>query len=721
MESTAVSEDNRSRHRGRPFEKLFISIFGFLFGLVGLLSLILVILPNVLRGWTESRLTSVFTHTIEIERLDLNLLTGHIELEGLRVRSHQDKKDFALIDQVNADVDLLGLFNRELSLTRLEIIAPVVHLVRAEDYLWNVPTISERDSSSDSKVGISVTIQSAVLRDGSLTIEDHAASPARIERVHGIQLALQDVSPASSAPAKLRGSASVSDSGTITIDGAVLPNLRSGTLDVELTNLSLALLQGSLSDQLRVQGRVTAHLMMTWPSTGQSLVEISGMLKGQDLAFSSAGFRLGQAAMATASNVRVNWPDIVTVDQLLLRKPEVWVHRSESGRVVGFQSGGSGSSKSTPDSMDWNRQSDVATSSTQWRIGKIVVQGGTVHLEDRSVNPAYSDVLQNLEMTLGDFMPIADHAMIIKARADIASGGAIDLHGRAALFGITPSASLKGAIHRFAVPSTNSYLQRTVSHYTTDGTLTTLMNIRLSGDRLEILSDVTLSDLEVEPVQNATRRTVQERIGLPLRLLIALLKDDSGRIVITFPIAGPLSNPTFDWTNAIWATIRNAVVKLITLPVRSIGWLVTGTHHVDELPLDPITFEAGSTTIRPDMDRKLHELAKLLHSANRTVLHMTPILSPADLDALRQLPPQSWPIPGLDTAETAGHVLAVRRAYLVAARLAGLAKVSSDRLPVAAPKPDPSEAGRPSVKLHLERSDDVSVMGDASSTSGGTS
>ncbi|MDR4470126.1 MAG: hypothetical protein MRJ68_17805 [Nitrospira sp.] len=154
-------------------------------------------------------------------------------------------------------------------------------------------------------------------------------------------------------------------------------------------------------------------------------------------------------------------------------------------------------------------------------------------------------------MTLDDIMPIPEHAMIIHARADIASGGALDLRGhQAALFGSTPNASLKAAIHRFVVPSTNSYLKRAVSHYTTEGTLTTLMNIRLRGDRLEVLSDVTLSDLEVEPIQNVTHRTVQERIGLPLSLLLTLLKDETGRIHITFPISASLSNPTFDWTNA---------------------------------------------------------------------------------------------------------------------------------------------------------------------------
>lgn len=306
------------------------------------------------------------------------------------------------------------------------------------------------------------------------------------------------------------------------------------------------------------------------------------------MTLSSSGRPMGHVAMVSVSQGEVMWPDMVAMDRLVVNKPEIWVYRNESGHFVGLGARKGDSPKPTPMSESNNIQSEAATTPTQWRIGTIVVRGGTVHLEDRSVTPVYSDMLEHFEMTLDDFMSTPDHPVMIAARADIASGGALALQGRAALLGPTPSLSLKASIHRMVLPSTNPYLKRTVSHYTTDGTLTTAMDIRLSDDRLEITSDVTLSDLQVEPIQDSTHRTVQERIGLPLGLLITLLKDDAGRIVITFPVSGPLSNPSFDWTNAVWATLRNAVVKLITLPIRSIGRFVMGGHQHDELALDPI-------------------------------------------------------------------------------------------------------------------------------------
>jgi hypothetical protein len=711
MPTSAMPEDGRSRGSERNIDKPALSILGFVLGLIALLSLIIVALPKIARGWAVSQLTSVLIHKVEIDNLEMNIITGHIHVGGLRIRSIEDNSELAAIRQINADVEVLPLFKREVSLSRLNLVSPIVHLLRTEDSGWNIPALDARDSSSDSKAGISINVQNAVLRDGSLIIEDRSVSPARTEHMDDIQLTLMNISTASSDPAEIHGSARVSDSGTIMIEGAVLSDLRSGNMKVDLTDVSLAPLQEYFSGHMRVKGRVNAHLSVTWPSKGESPVVVSGALEGHDLTLSSFGRPMGHVAMVSVSQGEVMWPDMVAMDRFVVNKPEIWVHRNESGRFVGLGAGKGDSPNPTPTSRSKKINSGAATTPTQWRIGKIVVRGGTVHLEDRSVTPVYSDVLENFEMTLDDFMSTPDHPVMIAARADIASGGALALQGRAALLGPTPSLSLKASIHRMVVPSTNPYLERTVSHYTTDGTLTTAMDIRLSDDRLEVTSDVTLSNLQVEPIQNSTHRTVQERIGLPLGLLITLLKDDAGHIVITFPVSGPLSNPTFDWTNAIWATIRNAVIKLITLPIHSIGRFVMGGHQLDELALDPISFDPGSSAIRPDMERKLQDLAKLLHSANRTVLHITPVLSPADLEAFRRLPPASWPVPDLDTPETAGHVLAVRRAYMVAARLAGLKKLSSARLPVDPPRQDTSDQGMPRVELQLEKADGANVIG----------
>ncbi|MDR4470125.1 MAG: hypothetical protein MRJ68_17800 [Nitrospira sp.] len=133
MESAAITERGGSRRSERTITNRAVSIFGFILSLVVVLGLVVVATPKFLRGLAESQLTSIFSQKTEIKRLSLNESSPDtFDLEGLRVRSHDFKEDFALIDQIIADVNLSALFKRA-SFTRLEIGAPVVHLVRSEN------------------------------------------------------------------------------------------------------------------------------------------------------------------------------------------------------------------------------------------------------------------------------------------------------------------------------------------------------------------------------------------------------------------------------------------------------------------------------------------------------------------------------------------------------------------------------------------------------------
>ncbi len=702
MEFPAITEEGLSRRSKKTIKNTAVPILGFVLGLVALVGLSVVALPKLLRSWAESQLTSLLAHRVEITKLHLNVLAGRVELDGVRVRSLTGDSDVMVIQQVNATLDLLPLFRQHVSLTQLEFVSPVVHLIRTREAPWNLSAIGGPGPSTDSPPRTVVVVTLVSLRDGVLIVDDRSVVPMRTERLSDIHLTMRGLSTSSSEPAKIHGSARIDGSGRITIEGAASADVASGNMNVDLNNLSLATFQKYITRPILVRGLLNARFSVTWPGHGDSPARVSGSLEGREIELLSPTQPLARVANVEISLGEVAWPDSIAMERLVMNQPEIWIRRTERGQIVGFESEGIDRPEPTPVSGMEDKETGAADTPVKWSIGKIIVENGAIHFEDRSITPSYSDSLQNLDMTIDGFVTRPRHAATIAGRSDVASGGSLDFNGRAALFGPVPDASLKASLHRLIVPSTNSYLERSISHVTTDGTLTSIVDFKLKGDRLEVISDVTLSDLHVEPVRNSTDRTVQERIGLPLKLLIALLKDHAGRIVITFPMSGPWSDPTFDWTDAIWTTIRNTVVKLITLPIRSLGSFIMDDRRTDELALDPVSFAPGSSTMGPKMERRLHDVARLLRSTNRIMLYITPILSTTDLKALQQLPRESWPVPDVDTPETAQHLLAVRRAFIVAARLAALGKLPSARIPVGIPQVDRSERDTGSVELRLQ-------------------
>ncbi len=699
MESPAIGGSRRSK---RVNENRAVPILGFALGLVALVVVSVAVLLNVLQSWAESQLTSLLAYRVEIAKLHLNVFAGRVELDDVRVRSRESDSDIMVIRQINADLDLLPLLQRHLSLTQLEFVSPVVHLIRISESAWNLSDIGGRGSASDSTPRTVVVVKLLSLRDGLLIMDDRSVIPMRNERLSDIHLTMRGLSTSSLEPAKIHGSATINGSGSINIEGEATADVASGSIKVELGELPLATFQKYITWPVLVRGLLNAQLSVTWPGHGDSPARITGSLKGLDIEVLSPPQLLARAANVEISHGEVAWPDRIAMERLVMNQPEIWIHRTEQGHIVGLESKETDRPDPMPVSGMKDKETGAADAPVEWSIGRILVQNGAVHFEDRSITPSYSDSLQNLQLTIDDFVTQPRHAATISGQSDLASGGSLDFNGQAALFGPTPGASLKASLHRLVVPSTNPYLERSISHFTTDGTLTSIVDFKLKGDRLDVISDVTFSDLHVEPVRNSTDRTVQDRIGLPLKLLIALLKDHAGRIVITFPMSGPWADPTFDWTDAIWTTIRNTVVKLITLPIRSLGSLLKDDRRTDELALDPVRFAPGSSTMGQEMERRLHDVARLLRSTNRIMLHITPILSATDLKALQQLPRESWPVPDIDTPETARHLLAVRRAFIVAARLAALEKLPASRIPVGIPQVDRSERDTGRVDLRLQ-------------------
>ena len=90
---------------------------------------------------------------------------------------------------------------------------------------------------------------------------------------------------------------------------------------------------------------------------------------------------------------------------------------------------------------------------------------------------------------------------------------------------------------------------------------------------------------------------MQRRVGLPLGVLVSLLKDRQGEIHLTVPVRGRLSSPDFDYGEAMWTALRNLAVKLVSLPFSWIGGVsYTKDARIDALQIWPVTFTAATAT-----------------------------------------------------------------------------------------------------------------------------
>jgi hypothetical protein len=129
---------------------------------------------------------------------------------------------------------------------------------------------------------------------------------------------------------------------------------------------------------------------------------------------------------------------------------------------------------------------------------------------------------------------------------------------------------------------------------------------------------------------------VKKRIGLPLGLIVALIKDGNGTIPINVPLTGTLTDRQFDFSDAIWTAVRNVIVNILKAPFRAIGGLFTSGDKIDELRVDPLVFAAGSAVLSPELERQTVRVGDFLRRAPYVGLTLASVTSPADVEALKE-------------------------------------------------------------------------------------
>jgi hypothetical protein len=117
---------------------------------------------------------------------------------------------------------------------------------------------------------------------------------------------------------------------------------------------------------------------------------------------------------------------------------------------------------------------------------------------------------------------------------------------------------------------------------------------------------------------------------------LALMRDSRGDIRVSFPVGGRLTDPRFDFREAIRSAIRTVAINTITLPVSWIGRVhFTPDSRIERIQVDPVTFEPGAASLSPEGAGQVTRLAAFLDRLPQVTLRLTPVVAVVDSEALK--------------------------------------------------------------------------------------
>jgi hypothetical protein len=479
-----------------------------------------------------------------------------------------------------------------------------------------------------------IAVEEIRIEDGAVTWRDRSVTPVTTLAVPRVNVVARQAAWPMTAPVAVDASAATPGGGTVRVDGRLGVDPLAADVRVKARGVAVAPYAAYVPMRAAVAGYVDADVSATVARDPRLQARVVGSAGISRVTVQDGKRRVVSAGRVEARGLDVDWPARVDVERLILRQPWVLVERDEGGglplrALLLPPARASGAAPASPPADEESPARDLAI-----RVGSLAVQDGGARIVDRAVSPAYAEDVSRMWLQARGVATASETPARIDLKATIGPAGMLLVRGTVGALHGSPSVDLTGEVRDLAVTRLNPYLRHFVGWAATSGRLSVKVGSRVSGDRLAASSAIHLGRLQVE--RAARDDAARERIGLPLGLIVGLLKDGRGDIRLSLPVGGRLDDPRFDYGEAIWGAARTVAVKAMALPVSWIGRLRVGPDaRVADVEIDPLTFEVGTATVAAESAPQMERLTAFLRKLSDVRLIATPVVSLGDLEALK--------------------------------------------------------------------------------------
>jgi hypothetical protein len=489
---------------------------------------------------------------------------------------------------------------------------------------------------------VSFTVDGLAVKDGVVTV-GAAVIESTPRLVHGsestavvprVRAELTGLAWPGQDAADLALTAVFPEAGRLEARGTFVPATRTVDVTIRAEDAPLEPLALLFPVDAPVAGRLDARLVAALRADAATALTVRGDLTLRDGRIGPADTAPVRIDRAHVDGLRAS-EDGLEVARLALLRPSVLIEREGDGTFplrAMFMPGASGYAAPRERGTERRAGSDDAAAFA-FHVDEVVVEDGDVRFVDGTTTPFYSEELTRLTMTIDDLTNVDDRRATLAIQGIVGVDGALDLHGEMAPFASPFFLEVEGELRDFAVPRTNPYLRRFLDWIARRGQLTTQVHYRIVGDDLSAVNELLVQRLDLEPARGDDR--AERLVGLPLGLVVSLLKDARGDIRFTLPVSGELGSPEFSFGDAITQALRTVLGRLVTAPLRAIGSVFRRDGKVEDVAIDPVTFDPGSAVLRPDAAAHLQRVADFLRASPYVRLTVEPRVTERDLQALR--------------------------------------------------------------------------------------
>jgi uncharacterized protein involved in outer membrane biogenesis len=608
--------------------------------------------------------------------LAMGLVTGDVTLTSLALTQVGKTTPFLTVPRIGVGFKEVNLVSRVVTLSAVDIEGLDLKAVRDKQERIDLLGLAEKPGGPDSLGSPSaaprkataaapaapsspapakpepeykITVEKIALKGGATFTDESVSAPPTVLKLSALAVQLDDVTWPNIRPMNLALTTNLPGGGKVSAKGAVKIEPLDLTLTLNTRDAPIEPYRAYFPFPASFSGRFNSDSQNRVRITNGKLTALSrGNSWATDLAVKSPG---GKDAPLRLERMEINgidfgWPTHARVARVLLRKPVAELDRAPDGSInvqklftptpkEGAAAPAAAPAPAPAKAPEPGPKQAGPLETMDLQFKEIVVEDGYVRFLDHSTQPPFSEDITKLTVTVKDLSNKASQRANLLVQAIIGGDAALDIRGDLSAIGAPTYVNMVGELRKFTLAAANPYMDSLLAWTIRRGELTAKLEYKIEEGTLDAKNDILVGNLRVAPTRASDE--VKKRIGLPLGLIVSLIKDGSGNIHVVVPITGTLTDRQFVFSDAIWTAVKNVLVNVLKAPFRAIGGLFTGSDdRIEEIKVDPVVFAAGSAVLSPELERQTVRVGDFLRRAPYVGLTLSSVTSPADVEVLKE-------------------------------------------------------------------------------------
>ena len=349
---------------------------------------------------------------------------------------------------------------------------------------------------------------------------------------------------------------------------------------------------------------------------------------------------------------------VLEVEEVRMDSLNAWVLREEEGDLELLKAL-KGVIPETADTGDKEASPGTEASETgsgkalTVNLNKFTLSGeNSLAFRDLSVEPTFNFVVDSmragiLNAATGETASPADVTLF----AGMGKYSAVSVNGTAQAPWDYPDVNISVKFKAIDLPPLTPYTTRYLGYILRSGHLDTDVNILVEKGLLDSKAEIVVNRIEMDAVREEDEQRAEERLGVPVKMALSLLKDKNDDIRLTLPIEGNTRDPEFKISDLVASATGIALKKGITAYYQDLGaTLLTGGlippgtfgllgklfSGVTTMTFDPVLFEPLVQELSVQGKGHLDLLAEKLAGKPDVRLVLCGKVTREDIAALRQ-------------------------------------------------------------------------------------